>query len=137
MDLVAYDVSTKMLAVHDGSEFLRFKLAECTLEFVKQSIKGTYFEDKYDDIIIQVPYWAGFNEVDNFRRLQAQVRKQGPKTVAELSMLMPGVDSWVKHPFRDEYAILYYVIQSLNDSHKWSREQIADWLESLDIDMRF
>ena len=25
----------------------------------------------------------------------------------------------------------------LNDSHHWSREQIADWLDTLDADLRF
>ena len=29
------------------------------------------------------------------------------------------------------------MILHLNDFHEWSREQIADWLESLDIDLSF
>lgn len=32
---------------------------------------------------------------------------------------------------------LWYMIQHLNDFHEWSREQIADWLESLDEDITF
>lgn len=32
---------------------------------------------------------------------------------------------------------LEWIIIGLNDRHKWTREQIADWLESLDIDLTF
>lgn len=33
--------------------------------------------------------------------------------------------------------LLEEVIIHLNDRHKWSREQIADWLDSLDVDLAF
>lgn len=29
------------------------------------------------------------------------------------------------------------IIICLNDSHKWTREQVADWLDTLDLDLRF
>lgn len=29
------------------------------------------------------------------------------------------------------------LIVHLNDDHKWRREQIADWLDSLDLDLSF
>lgn len=29
------------------------------------------------------------------------------------------------------------LIVHLNDDHKWSREQIADWLDTLDVDLSF
>lgn len=32
---------------------------------------------------------------------------------------------------------LLYLIVHLNDHHKWTREQIADWVESQDLDLRF
>lgn len=32
---------------------------------------------------------------------------------------------------------LWYMIQHLNDHHEWSREQIADWLETLDVNITF
>lgn len=32
---------------------------------------------------------------------------------------------------------LWYMIQHLNDFHEWSREQIADWLETLDVNITF
>jgi hypothetical protein len=51
---------------------------------------------------------------------------------------LPGINEIVKHPFRgEEKWLLESTIISLNDDYKWSREQIADWLETLDIDLRF
>lgn len=32
---------------------------------------------------------------------------------------------------------LWLMVQHLNDTHKWSREKIADWLETLDVDISF
>lgn len=32
---------------------------------------------------------------------------------------------------------LYHVVIHLNDEHHWHREQIADWLDGLDIDLSF
>lgn len=32
---------------------------------------------------------------------------------------------------------LWYMIQHLNDHHEWSREKIADWLETLDANITF
>jgi hypothetical protein len=29
------------------------------------------------------------------------------------------------------------VIIHLNDDHAWTREQVADWIETLDVDLRF
>jgi len=38
----------------------------------------------------------------------------------------------VRHPlFKKHEAPLQDVIRGLNDAHGWSREQIADWLESI------
>jgi hypothetical protein len=32
---------------------------------------------------------------------------------------------------------LYRLIQHLNDEHQWTREKIADWLDTLDVDLTF
>lgn len=62
---------------------------------------------------------------------------------AALSERLPGVDRIVKFPckcvspkhrFEDT---LFRVIIHLNDEVKWSREAIADWIESLDINTEF
>jgi hypothetical protein len=41
----------------------------------------------------------------------------------------------VKHPVAGYTYPLRKVIMSLNDHHGWTREQIADWLETLDINI--
>lgn len=38
------------------------------------------------------------------------------------------------HPFISRKQTLWGLIQHLNDRHKWSREQIADWLDKLHDD---
>lgn len=50
---------------------------------------------------------------------------------------MPGLKEMVKHPVLPYHDSLEIVIISLNDHHGWTREQIADWLETLDIDLTF
>jgi hypothetical protein len=50
---------------------------------------------------------------------------------------LPGLDERVKNPVTKQQGLLRHVIIELNDRHKWTREAIADWLDSLDIDLRF
>jgi hypothetical protein len=66
---------------------------------------------------------------------------------------LPGIHETVKHPVYDSDRkrmtdssgdlidfmdwSLEMVIIDLNDNHDWTREQVADWLETLDIDIRF
>lgn len=64
----------------------------------------------------------------------------------QLHRLIPGVDERVKPPCShgDGPERLWDLIQHLNDAHNpmngvpdpWSRERIADWLETLDVDLR-
>lgn len=51
--------------------------------------------------------------------------------------VLPGVKEIVKNPVTGTKATLERVIINLNDQQKWTREQIADWLETLDIDISF
>lgn len=51
---------------------------------------------------------------------------------------LPGVKEMVRHPMEPTLEDgLFQVIISLNDQFRWSREEIADWLETLDVDLRF
>jgi hypothetical protein len=50
---------------------------------------------------------------------------------------LPGVSEKVTHPVTGDVYRLSTVIMDLNDNHRWTREQIADWLETLDIDINF
>lgn len=65
------------------------------------------------------------------------VPQQSP--VQSLKDACAGLDEVVYFPKGTQYegrqGVLYQVIQILNDTDKWTREQIADWLESLDVDI--
>lgn len=50
---------------------------------------------------------------------------------------LPGVKENVKHPISKTVAPLEKIIIDLNDHHKWTLNQIADWIETLDIDINF
>jgi len=57
-----------------------------------------------------------------------------------MSTLFPVLNSYIRCPvkeceFKHSKASLKNVIIGLNDRHKWTREQIADWLESLDLNL--
>ncbi len=50
---------------------------------------------------------------------------------------LPGKGNMVKHPVDGRQYELFTAIISLNDTYRWTRERIADWLETLDIDLSF
>lgn len=50
---------------------------------------------------------------------------------------LPGLDERVKNPVTKQQGLLRHVVIELNDRHKWTRERIADWLDTLDIDISF
>lgn len=74
----------------------------------------------------------------NIVNMQKTLSKN-PPAAASLATSLPGMDALVLHPDKDvAYEDhLYSIIIDLNDTCKWTREQIADWLETLDIDMEF
>lgn len=61
----------------------------------------------------------------------------GSEVVTRIAARVPGLDAIVKHPAGDIANTVSAVIISLNDRHGWSRERIADWLDTLDVDLRF
>lgn len=58
----------------------------------------------------------------------------------ELAVLFPALTQYADCPFpvlpecREPYQLALLVIH-LNDVHRWSREAIADWLDTLEIDL--
>lgn len=64
-----------------------------------------------------------------------EVKADGPDRVALRKL--PGLWEDVVHPVTKHTDKLQHVIINLNDKQRWTREQIADWLETLDIDLRF
>lgn len=66
----------------------------------------------------------------------SEVAKSLPGVLIE-GMKCPAPQDSLKNYCKPYTYSLYDCIIHLNDSHKWSRDQIADWLETLDIDITF
>jgi hypothetical protein len=59
------------------------------------------------------------------------------ETFSATSWQLPAMQKNVKNPATGEMRSLRTVIIDLNDRWGWTRERIADWLETLDVDIRF
>ncbi len=53
----------------------------------------------------------------------------------QLTNVFPCLNQKVLHPKTNEYEYLHNIIIDLNDCDNWSRERIADWLETLSLDI--
>jgi hypothetical protein len=56
---------------------------------------------------------------------------------SDAAQWVPGLLEKVKNPVNGVQDTVQSIIINLNDAHKWTREAIADWLESLDVDLEF
>lgn len=61
----------------------------------------------------------------------------GGGLVNALERVLPNVRANVLHPLNGVQMPLNEIVVNLNDTHRWTRERIADWLETLDVDLRF
>lgn len=63
--------------------------------------------------------------------------KSNLSMVQEMAKHIPGIYEQVKCPVAEcaSKDPIYTLIQHLNDYHQWKREKIADWLETLDVDL--
>lgn len=59
------------------------------------------------------------------------------ESFSSLARTLPGWDQLAKHPITGKKQKLGPLIINLNDVHRWSREEIADWIETLDIVPKF
>ena len=57
-------------------------------------------------------------------------------TMPVIREMLPDIDSMeATHPVTGDYLHLTSIIMNLNDVHGWTREAIADWLDTLDHDL--
>lgn len=91
------------------------------------NIEPPYFEYEYE------PF--GFSSSDSFKDYfsSSSVSHSAPLEVHKL----PGLSEKVTCPWSGRQEELKVVIINLNDKARWTRQEIADWLETLDIDLRF
>lgn len=95
-----------------------------------------HFEYKYDN--------GGFLDGGSaaITAKNVSVSEVSPINMDDVNIL-PGITEVVKHPQSQEncsnygHARIKDMIMHLNDGHRWTREQIADWLETLDVDLTF
>jgi hypothetical protein len=57
--------------------------------------------------------------------------------VGAMADLIPDVRETVGCPGCNHKDPVYEMIQHVNDHHRWSREKIADWIETLELDLTF
>lgn len=106
---------------------------------VELSVPGGFKSVKYDDLYYYMLEYFPEAERDKLARRWSQVfvRKMfydeaRADSLSGLANELPGVKQRVKHPISGAYDTLMQVVISLNDTAKWTREQIADWIETLD-----
>lgn len=56
---------------------------------------------------------------------------------SHLAKMLPGINRKVKNPVTGKEQGLFSTIIDLNDGHGWTREKIADWIETLDDTPKF
>lgn len=65
----------------------------------------------------------------------------GRTVLSGLRSVMPGIDAMVRLPCtcgdNGIPSTVHDAVVHLNDGERWTREQIADWLDSLSVDLRF
>ena len=92
---------------------------------------------KDEDIILQMRTDLIKWGYDNPGHWLHVVTATGESRSAEAIVIQtfPALSQLVKNPVTGRQASLKATIIKLNDTHKWSREKIADWLETLDLDI--
>lgn len=61
--------------------------------------------------------------------------KSNHAMVTQLVAHIPGINESAKCPECSSVSPIFHMIQHINDVHRWKREEIADWLETLDADL--
>lgn len=93
----------------------------------------------------KLPFWV-YNEDGSAPSQHSQVEYSSDDPPPEydyeeqekVRYLLPDLDNRKACPEDcDHTDSVWQIVQHLNDYHQWSREEIADWLETLDINITF
>lgn len=82
--------------------------------------------------------WQGWDKVESqqaWDTLHGKGKADNHTLVVRLGNHIPDFYARVKCPGCEAKNSVYSLVQHLNDSHKWTRNRIADWLETLDLDL--
>lgn len=140
------------MATHaDGMSFqeLYDEYAKSRKEYLKQQLAKVNIEKVWDDIgyipdddAIKISYPKGgfVKSYSDHYMLPHNAHSHVRGEFARLSDSLPGMNMIVLHPRDPDVSMvcigtrrpLGYMIQHLNDYHRWTRDRIADWIEELD-----
>lgn len=103
--------------------------------------KEAYYNEFYD-ITVTHTQWAKGGYIGIIKTPIPPPVDNGLSTMARQ---LPGINEIVKCPCGEHLSsnvldytdTIFHIIIHLNDAKKWTREQIADWLETLDVDLKF
>lgn len=101
--------------------------------------------DYYHKEVLAQSLYSDVENILNIKKIADMSSTSINTNIAKIARQLPGMTQSAYCPVKKcgERAptVLYYLIQHLNDSHKWTREKIADWLdEKMDageIDIEF
>ena len=106
----------------DANFYLR---KEYTVELVAMEHSSRFWTDFFSDIPAR--YHSSLEDRSVFC-----VAVRNDDSPDRYTIQIDGLQQLVKHPIDGTMATLENTIINLNDGEHWTREQIADWLETLD-----
>jgi hypothetical protein len=105
-------------------------------EYIKILIDHNFVakDQNVDDIITALGIPAIFSQAIKKQTKRSITKKFGYQgdSPSMLSERLPGHAQRAKHPVTAQDGTLFNIIMNLNDDYKWTREAIADWIETLD-----
>jgi hypothetical protein len=131
----------------DIKDFIKNQMIRSMVEAFEDSLWVVF--DELDNVHsqddIQTKLTGVFSEDDNENYFMAEQGDGESAYVAaaqanvmydQLAKLFPALDKMIPHPIHDNVTVkLKDAIIHLNDVQKWTREEIADWLEELDLNI--
>jgi hypothetical protein len=140
-------IAVSNFAMHDVSEVEHFVKKEISYNIVKYF--AAHIDNDLKDFDVKIPHKSqslfGPFEVEPYKpftNFDPQGSADGSTVKNALTNAIPNMrkvkkDCPVEEDCAHKNRSLMNLIQHLNDTHKWTREAIADWLESLDEDLSF
>lgn len=134
-----FQTESKNFAVTIANEFL-YVATPFDLEKMLYMVFDPVFQMDIPELNSHLHTWIKKSayELEGYQKYVPELQQaKNDYRLSVWSQELPGVNELVKNPMTDVLSPLREVIINLNDRHKWTREKIADWIETLDIDTRF
>lgn len=102
------------------------------LAIAKNNLLSSFYEKNYDPILSSYKYEMSDLDSPPSKTFNWNSGGEDPRI-----RKLPGLDEIVTHPESGTKQSVKDIIIFLNDRSKWTREEIADWLDTLDLDLKF